>query len=854
MDAAAIMRKTWKGTYWNHERGGRAGCGNNTCPVSLPAEYGGAAAADAHAMEVRPMMIRTACCVLALLLIVLVSWSAAALDELRLEKCVVAASPEGPGATAKAVELLLDEIRARTRLELAHQPVLPDNGVPAIVLGVIGSMPAGTPDPPAGLAVPQAAEGYAIWVDTVSRSAPLVCVVGRDVRGALFGAGRLLRALRMSEGRLLLDADFHVSTAPHYPVRGHELGYRNKSNTYDAWSVEQYEQYVRDLAVFGANTVTLLAELEHMDKDGPHMTETVAERTEKLTPIIGSYGLRVWIWLPPGRRAFQLETRDETLATCRTLFERCSPIDAVFVPGGDPGDAHPRLLLPWMEEMAAILRESHPDAEVWVSNEDMPHDWNDYLFDFLSREQPPWLTGVIFGTWVKLPIQTMRARIPAQYPISQYPDITHCIECQYPVHEWDRAFACTLGREPINPRPVAMAHIIDFTAPNSIGSTTYSDGVNDDVNKIVWTVKGWDPNANAADIMKEYGRYFVREDLGHDVAKGLLALEWNWIGPLLENAEVEKTLALWRSIEERAGKDAETNWRLQMGLFRAYYDAYVFRKLRAETEREHRAMKELADAENVGAGMAIARAREIFAEADSRPDAPDLRARIEQLGDGLFQTIGMQLSVDKYGAANWERGAVLDALDMPLNDRLWFESEFEKILEMNAEAARLARLETLLNWEDAGPGGFYDDLGNPTKQPHLVVRKEWAEDPGYVDSTQNEFIEVEGRKTWRKSWLDQAQTLYGTPLEMRYDNLDPDTAYTLRVVYTGRFRPTLRLVANGAYEIHGPLPQPAEVKPVEFAVPKEATAGGTLELEWQLVSGRGCQVAEIWLIPAEGGK
>jgi len=56
-------------------------------------------------------------------------------------------------------------------------------------------------------------------------------------------------------------------------------------------------------------------------------------------------------------------------------------------------------------------------------------------------------------------------------------------------------------------------------------------------------------------------------------------------------------------------------------------------------------------------------------------------------------------------------------------------------------------------------------------------------------------------------------------------------------------------LADGTYEVHGPLPQPDPVWPVDFQAPVEATCDGVLDLEWQLVEGRGCQVAEVWLIP-----
>jgi len=135
-------------------------------------------------------------------------------------------------------------------------------------------------------------------------------------------------------------------------------------------------------------------------------------------------------------------------------------------------------------------------------------------------------------------------------------------------------------------------------------------------------------------------------------------------------------------------------------------------------------------------------------------------------------------------------------------------------------------------------------LGNPERQPHLVKPKRWEEDPGFVESPQCEYSTFAGRM----SWQDQGQTLFGTPLRMRYEGLDKAALYKIRVTYVGRFRATMRLVADGGYEVHPAMPQPSQIEPVEFDIPMEATQDGTLELEWQLIEGRGCQVGEVWLI------
>ena len=39
------------------------------------------------------------------------------------------------------------------------------------------------------------------------------------------------------------------TSSPKYRLRGHQIGYRPKVNTYDAWTPADFEQYVRAVAV-----------------------------------------------------------------------------------------------------------------------------------------------------------------------------------------------------------------------------------------------------------------------------------------------------------------------------------------------------------------------------------------------------------------------------------------------------------------------------------------------------------------------------------------------------------------------------------------------------------------------------
>jgi hypothetical protein len=451
--------------------------------------------------------------------------------------------------------------------------------------------------------------------------------------------------------------------------------------------------------------------------------------------------------------------------------------------------------------------------------------------------------------------------VPARYPIRHYPDITHSRQCQFPVPDWDVAYAVTEARECINPRPVDEAAIFRKSAPHTIGFITYSEGCNDDVNKAVWSALGWDPESDVTGILRQYSRYFIGERYADDFARGLLALEQNWRGPLLTNQSVETTLTQFQTLEKNASPADFKNWRFQQPLFRAYYDAYVRQRLISETEIEAQAMKDLAAARSSGAEHALDQAEYILRRA-SAGRISERRLRIHELAALLFQSISMQLSVSKYRAIAVDRGACLDTLDFPLNNHRWLLHSFGKIRELTGEVDRLKAIDEIVRWTDPGPGGFYDDLGNPSRQPHLVVGRSYADDPGRMRSARVGFEEdlvldspdQAAGVPRRMSWIDHAETLYDTPLEMHYTGLDPKAAYTLRVVYGGdNPERKMRLVAGGPIEIHPFIQKPFPFKPMEFAIPAAATAGGELRLTWtgdpgHGGNGRGCQVSEVWLM------
>ena len=770
--------------------------------------------------------------------------------QLDLTHAVLLTPAEQSPREARAADMLLDEVERRTKVRWEEVHAWPSGEAPVVVLGDVARVGKLLEGKGEALAPPAKAESYALGVDAQHR----VQVIGQDERGVLFGAGRLLRELRMEPGLALLDSAVSVETAPETSLRGHQLGYRPKTNSYDAWTPEMWEQYIRDLAVFGTNAIELIPPRSDDAETSPHFPLPQIEMMKRMSQICDDYGLDVWVWYPALDKDYSdPATVAAALAEWEGVLKQVPRVDALFVPGGDPGHTEPLLMMNLLEKQTENLRKIHPKLQMWMSPQGFNKEWMDTFLAYMQREQPKWMSGIVFGPQNRLLLGDLREALPEQYPIRHYPDITHTIMCQFPVPDWDLAYALTENREPINPRPTQYAHIFRIYNPLTIGFITYSEGCNDDVNKIVWSSLGWQMGMPVETILQEYARYFIGPRFEEAFSAGLLMLERNWSGPRAELGGVMETLDAFKQMEARALASEKDNWRFQQALYRAYYDAYTILRRGQESTQQEIALSVLGRSERLGSKEAIRQARKALAMAETQKVNPEIRGRVFELAEALWQSIRMQLSVEKYQAIGTERGANLDLIDNPLNDRVWLESRFAEIEKLEGEDARVAALMEIAHWTDPGEGGFYDDFGDPTQQPHLVRSATPYVDPEFKTEPN---MGRDWEKHFRTAWNQFADTRYEMDLQARYEGLDPNASYTLRVVYAGdNMERKMRLVAEGA-EVHGFIAKPNPPERLTFEIPKSATADGVLELTWSQEpgtrgGGRGCQVAEVWLAPSK---
>ena len=628
----------------------------------------------------------------------------------------------------------------------------------------------------------------------------------KDMRGLIYAAGLFLRKAVFLNGGIRLTCDICGAYAPKKPIRGHQLGYRPCSNTYDAWDEAAFERYITELMFFGMNTVEFIP----LTEQNALMRLSGEEMTAKLSAKAHALGLDVSLWIPNGDG----EEADE-LAEREALFQKVPYIDAVFVPGSDPGSLPAETLIGRCGMLAELLKKYHPRAQLWVSAQS-PHNAPDWGERFLTalKENGRGISGVITGPNRAFRIDELRRRLPEEYPIRFYPDITHNLRCEHPVHfekdDWHYAFAAALSRECVNPRPVEYARLFQTVSPYTVGSVTYSDGVNDDVNKAVWCALEWDETLSAAAVVEDYARLYL---YGYDTDRAsaaILLLEKNW-----EGAPTHRRIDFTLSVLSGLKKERDP-WRFTQLYFRALCDKYIKDRF-------------LADSAAFGMACALIRAGDTDgARAALLAPEPEnvlaLRKELENAADRLQRDIGMQLSVSKHGASGWERGATLDTVDLPVTDREWLLYQMDRGLTQSELLYQLDR-------NAVKPGECYFSFAL-----HGLEGLWTAQDPDFYMNFQGDRPNVNNG-----SLPVCLQKVFDhITLRARLEGFIPRRAYRLTVTY---FKPTERFLQTHTAEVNGVplappvfdeaftrafLPEPFYA--YAYTVPAEALTDGVIRL------------------------
>lgn len=218
-------------------------------------------------------------------------------EKLDLSKANILISPQIKSPIQQtAGEVLVEEIEKRTALHLRVSDKWESNTTIAIALENDNELFGKTP-PSKSNSIPEdlKAEGYHIFHERDGNQ-NIIWILGSDTRGILFGVGKLLRLANMKDGEITINSSINISEAPEYPLRGHQFGYRNTANSWDAWTVEQFDQHFREQVLFGANSFENIP--FQKVNSSPHFKVNPQLMEVELSKICEKYDAEYWVWTP----------------------------------------------------------------------------------------------------------------------------------------------------------------------------------------------------------------------------------------------------------------------------------------------------------------------------------------------------------------------------------------------------------------------------------------------------------------------------------------------------------------------------------------------------------------------------
>ena len=353
-------------------------------------------------------------------------------------------------------------------------------------------------------------------------------VRGGRFRSLVFGAGVLLRAIRYGTDSFEL-ADGELRFSPANPYRIAYLA-RHFNNWYLRAGADELVRYVEDLALWGMNG--FMMQLDYPAVDMVWASEVdkavfaaasvaLAERVHALDVDLMTFGGDNCMPenMPPAFRATKDPkgkrgadeynvcpekpgAREALLRFWREKIERRRHLAATSVMYWpfDEGGCACEKCAPWggngyvrlIEQLRRMNEESCPGVKhivsTWFFRDD---DWEAF-YEYLKKQD--WIDALLIDSHGDFPKYPLEHPLPKDIPVITFPEISM----------WGRF---PWGGTGANPLPARFERLYRQCQHIVKGFMLYSEGIYEDVNKIVINGLYVNPKCHCGDVLREYARW-----------------------------------------------------------------------------------------------------------------------------------------------------------------------------------------------------------------------------------------------------------------------------------------------------------------------------------------------------------
>jgi hypothetical protein len=464
-------------------------------------------------------------------------------------------------------------------------------------------------------------EGFRIS-DRVNGS---IRITGNDNRGLLYGVGKFLRSSRYDRNGFTPGA-WRGTSVPQKRVRGIYFG-AFFQNFYNAAPLEEVQQYVEDIGLWGYNTVMVWNCLVHYDGFDDPKAVKFRQRLRAICQkargigldvgflVIGNEGYKTcpasvradpgsMKWGPGAVCPSKPEGMKYILDVFAQMFDRCDDLrpDYVCIWSYDPGGCGCPECRPWGsngllkvgEPLASLARKKLPGAKIILATWDFdlcfPNEYKELTKKF--AEQRPWPDYILTEDqrpWVDFIYADAGHPNIGGLPMIGFPEIS-----MWELFPWGGYGATALPRHFQAQWNVVKAR--------SSGGFPYSEGISEDINKVLFSQFYWNDRP-AEETLREYAAFEYSPDVVDDVMRVITILEENHsaVGSLSDKPRemkpnnAEEAYETVKRVDAKLTPQGRKAWRWRQLYLRALLDAERTKNRGLPNDRCQEAFAELIE-------------------------------------------------------------------------------------------------------------------------------------------------------------------------------------------------------------------------------------------------------------------
>jgi hypothetical protein len=746
----------------------------------------------------------------------------------------------------------------------------------------------------------------------------LLLAAGIDERGCLYVVGEILRKFTIRDGQLSFDENINIRTAPAFEIRGTQFGQSHvakKLAHVRDWTDKETERVILDYALAGANTFPVKAgKMFDFIRSYGLMTQTGfgANTGAAKTPdwkAFESIGRKGYVCLSvPAAREFMLQK-------CENQFKNSPSWDMINFYGGDGGGCECDKCNPYgltfirlVEEMAEIIHKYHPNTKIYFTNQKFDNEDDNAIFEYLQEKPRTWLWAWGYGpgsdatTWQPGHRQTHRMdlfkypgfgpyglypkeilhQIPSRHKLIYYNEITHWKYAQhayiqmYPRADRNGDLPPHWSHEIYNRRPdqfltMVYNRLTFFAWPeyyhrvfNDLmrygnGDITHSSGHHDHFNQWMWQRLLWSPRRTATEVVNEYCNTWFGFEAAPTMEKAIFLLEKNIEEQEGVPLDKKQGINQYYDLVKKAGtmipdEIMERDWLWRMYMQKAALDKYVKLDVIQQKEFEAQIENDCKEILNENKQIELKNLIGKFDELTATPEMIALRNEAQKLGEESNRIFGVRND----GYFNLRH----DYIGLG-----WLKRQLIRAGKANKKRSK-ELLQIIVDYENAGDGGYYDNLGTANSAPNLIKGYPYDHGQPYV----SKMLSEENRPSQRSMHFTQNEDEGVTLL---YKDLDPNASYSIRFTfvrpwYQPRYEERMNQKSQKIYADDVVLAESVEL-PLQMSdffsydIPKSLIKDGELIIklerasdvahgdhisveQWRNSGGWGTIVSEVWLI------